>query len=334
MSLICPAHYFSKLDVLETEIAIKMIKDTFERELASSLGLTRVSAPLFVLPGSGLNDDLNGVERAVEFDVPDLQADVQIVHSLAKWKRLALARYGFAPHTGLYTDMDAIRRDEELDNLHSLYVDQWDWEKVILPEERTYENLRATVISIMGALRRTQEMICREYTSLACFLPNTVTFCTSQQLEDEYPELTPKQREDAAAKKYGAIFISQIGSKLKSGIPHDGRAPDYDDWSLNGDLLIWYPVLERALELSSMGIRVDSPTLKKQLTLAGCPERAALPFHKMLLGNRLPLTMGGGLGQSRICMALLEKAHIGEVQASLWPQQMQDDCAASGIHLL
>ena len=289
-NLMLPEHYFSKLDIMETEIAIKLAKDTFERELARALTLTRVSAPLFVRPETGLNDDLNGVERPVQFDILDLGADVQIVHSLAKWKRMALGRYGFAPQTGLYTDMNAIRRDEELDNLHSVYVDQ--------------------------------------------FLPEQISFVTSQQLEDEYPELTPKERENAAAKKYGAVFVSQIGGKLRSGKPHDGRAPDYDDWSLNGDILIWYPVLGRALEISSMGIRVDAAALKRQLETAGCMQRAGLPFHRMLLEDRLPLTMGGGIGQSRICMALLQKAHIGEVQASVWPDDMHDACAASGIHLL
>ena len=333
-NLIRPVSYVAKLDVLPTEIAIKLIKDTFERELSTALNLTRVSAPLFVTPESGLNDDLNGVERPVQFDILELGQDVQIVHSLAKWKRMALARYGFAPHSGLYTDMNAIRRDETLDNLHSVYVDQWDWEKVLLPEERTFENLRATVISIMGALRRTQDAVCEAFPVLNRFLPEQIHFVTSQELEDAYPTLSPKQREDAIAQKYGAVFISQIGGKLKSGVPHDGRAPDYDDWTLNGDILIWYPVLGRALELSSMGIRVDAPALRRQLEIAGCPERAERVFHKMLLEKRLPQTMGGGLGQSRICMALLQKAHIGEVQASIWPQEMAEECAASGIHLL
>ena len=333
-NLILPEHYFSKLDIIETEIAIKLCKDTFERELAGLLNLTRVSAPLFVRPESGLNDDLNGLERPVQFDILDMGADVQIVHSLAKWKRLALSRYGFAPGTGLYTDMDAIRRDEQLDNLHSVYVDQWDWERVITAEERNLETLQDAARAVMTALRRTQNTLADRFTALERFLPGQLTFLTSQQLEDAYPGLTPKEREDAAAERYGAVFIAQIGGKLRSGEPHDGRAPDYDDWSLNGDILIWYPVLGRALELSSMGIRVDPHALRRQLALAGCPERAALPFHRMLLENRLPLTIGGGIGQSRICMALLQKAHIGEVQASVWPEDMQDACAASGIHLL
>lgn len=319
---------------METELAIKLAKDTFERELAHALTLTRVSAPLFVRPESGLNDDLNGVERPVQFDLLDLGADVQIVHSLAKWKRLALSRYGFAPDTGLYTDMNAIRRDEDLDNLHSVYVDQWDWEKVIPPEERNMQLLKDTVREIMNALRKTQNVLADQFSSLERFLPPQITFLTSQQLEDSYPSLTPKQREDAAAEKYGAIFISQIGGKLASGKPHDGRAPDYDDWSLNGDILIWYPVLGRAMELSSMGIRVDAPTLQSQLEISGHTDRAKLPFHKRLLEGSLPLTMGGGIGQSRICMALLQKAHIGEVQASVWSDEMLDACAARGVHLL
>lgn len=319
---------------METEIAIKLVKDTFERRLAQALNLTRVSAPLFVRPETGLNDDLNGVERAVQFDVPEMNADVQIVHSLAKWKRMALARYGFAPGTGLYTDMDAIRRDETLDNLHSIYVDQWDWERVITREERSTGTLYAAVDAILQALRETQNAACDQFTSLERFLPANVTYMTTQELEDAYPDKTPKEREDAAAREYGAVFLSQIGGKLKSGKPHDGRAPDYDDWSLNGDLLIWYPVLDRAVELSSMGIRVDAASMKQQLESAGCMKRAEMPFHSQVLSNALPLTMGGGIGQSRICMILLQKAHIGEVQASVWPDNMIDACAASGIHLL
>lgn len=299
-NLILPKDYTSKLDIIETEIAIKLAKDTFERELASALSLTRVSAPLFVQPETGLNDDLNGVERPVQFDVADIHADVQIVHSLAKWKRMALARYGFRADTGLYTDMNAIRRDEELDNLHSVYVDQWDWERVITAEERTMETLQSAVHAIMGVLHKTQAVLTERFPVLDSYIPEEITFVSSQELEDRYPDLTPKQREDAAAKEYGAVFISQIGGALKSGKPHDGRAPDYDDWSLNGDIIIWYPILNRALELSSMGIRVDAEALRKQLAAAGCEERAQLPFHSMLLEGRLPLTMGGGIGQSRI----------------------------------
>lgn len=333
-NLILPQRYFSKLDIMETEIAIKLVKDTFERSLAKALNLTRVSAPLFVRPETGLNDDLNGVERPVEFDVPEMNAQVQIVHSLAKWKRMALARYGFAPGTGLYTDMDAIRRDETLDNLHSVYVDQWDWERVITREERNMETLYGAVDAILGALRETQNTLCDAYTSLERFLPNEAVHMTTQELEDAYPGMTAKQREDAAAREHGAVFLSQIGGKLKSGQPHDGRAPDYDDWTMNGDLLIWYPVLGRAVELSSMGVRVDAAAMKRQLELADCVKRAEMPFHSQVLSGALPLTMGGGIGQSRICMVLLQKAHIGEVQASIWPDSMMDTCAASGIHLL
>lgn len=333
-NLILPKDYSSKLDIIETEIAIKLAKDTFERELASALSLTRVSAPLFVRPETGLNDDLNGVERPVQFDVAEIHADVQIVHSLAKWKRMALARYGFTAGTGLYTDMNAIRRDEELDNLHSVYVDQWDWEKVITKKERVMETLQNTVHSIMGALHKTQAALQERFPALDCFIPEEIAFVTSQELEDRYPDLTPKQREDTAAKECGAVFISQIGGALQSGKPHDGRAPDYDDWTLNGDIIIWYPVLNRSLELSSMGIRVDADALRRQLELSGCQERAELPFHSMLLEGRLPLTMGGGIGQSRICMALLQKAHIGEVQSSVWPDSMRNACEGYGIHLL
>lgn len=333
-NLILPQQYFPKLDIMETEIAIKLVKDTFERSLAKALNLTRVSAPLFVRPETGLNDDLNGVERPVEFDVPEMGAQVQIVHSLAKWKRMALGRYGFAPGTGLYTDMDAIRRDETLDNLHSVYVDQWDWERVITREERSLNTLYNAVDAILDALRETQCVLCNAFSCLERFLPDRVTFMTTQELEDAYPNMTPKEREDAAAKEHGAVFLSQIGGKLRGGKPHDGRAPDYDDWSMNGDLLIWYPVLGRAVELSSMGIRVDAAAMRRQLETAGCEKRAELPFHRQVLANELPLTMGGGIGQSRICMVLLQKAHIGEVQASIWPDEMLDACAASGIHLL
>lgn len=332
--LILPEGYHSTLDILETERAIKLLKDSFEQNLAQALNLTRVSAPLFVRPESGLNDDLNGVERPVQFDIRELNADVQIVHSLAKWKRLALKHYGFAPQTGLYTDMNAIRRDEDLDNLHSVYVDQWDWEKIITRESRSMSTLEETVRKIFGALVKTEELLCRTYPQIERFLCPDVTFITSQELEDRYPELTPKQREDAVCKEYGTVFIKQIGGALKSGMPHDGRAPDYDDWSLNGDLLVWFPVLDRAFEISSMGIRVDADSLASQLKAAGCEQRRELPFHKALLANELPLTMGGGIGQSRICMLLLQKAHIGEVQASVWPDDMIRACAAHGIHLL
>ena len=331
---ICPSGYSSKLSVYETQIAIKLAKDTFERQLAEGLNLTRVSAPLFVTPQSGLNDNLNGVERPVAFDIPDVGCTVEIVHSLAKWKRMALGRYGFVPGSGLYTDMNAIRRDEVLDNLHSVYVDQWDWEKVITPQQRTLEHSFAAAKIVADTLRRTKQELRRFFPILDMEIPETVTMVSSQELEDRYPQLTPKERENAAAKEYGMVFLTQIGGALKSGKPHDGRAPDYDDWQLNGDLLIWYPLLNQAVELSSMGVRVDPDSLLRQLETAGCPERQNLPFHQQLLSGRLPLTMGGGIGQSRLCMVLLEKAHIGEVQASCWPAQMETECEENGILLL
>ena len=333
-SLTFPSGYHSTLDILQTEIAIKLVKDTFERELAAHLELTRVSAPLFVRPESGLNDDLNGVERPVGFDVPDAGCDVQVVQSLAKWKRFALGRYGLKPGKGLYADMNAIRRDEVLDNLHSVYVDQWDWEKIITREQRNEATLRDTVRKIMSALLCTQHTLIETFPSLTPFIPDDITFISSQQLEDEYPELTPKQREDAAAKKYGAVFISQIGGTLKSGKKHDGRAPDYDDWALNGDIIIWYPVLDRSVELSSMGIRVDAESLRRQVRIAGCEDRLGLPFHKALLEDWLPLSMGGGIGQSRICMVMLGKAHVGEVQSSIWSAGDVAACEEHGIRLL
>ncbi len=329
-----PADYRPALDILQTEIAIKLVKDTFERELALKLHLTRVSAPLFVRKRSGINDDLNGVERPVSFDIADIGEEVEIVHSLAKWKRLALKRYGFGPNTGLYTDMNAIRRDEELDNLHSVYVDQWDWEKIITRETRTPETLRHTVRRVMRALKETEEALHLANPEIEPFIREQVTFLTAQELLDRYPGLTPKERENAAAKEFGTVFVMGIGGTLSNGEPHDGRAPDYDDWALNGDILIWYPVLERAVELSSMGIRVDEEALRRQLALAGCPERAGLPYHRMLLDGELPLTIGGGIGQSRLCMVLLHKAHIGEVQASIWDKETTDACAADAITLL
>ena len=329
-----PEGYRPALDILQTEIAIKLVKDTFERELAQKLHLARVSAPLFVRKNSGINDDLNGVERPVSFDISDIGEEVEIVHSLAKWKRLALKRYNFGPNTGLYTDMNAIRRDEELDNLHSVYVDQWDWEKIITPETRNEETLRHTVRRVMRALKETEEALHRANPEIEPFISEKVTFLTSQELLDRYPGLSPKERENAAAKEYGTIFVMGIGGALSDGKPHDGRAPDYDDWALNGDILIWYPVLDRAVELSSMGIRVNEESLRRQLALAGCPERAKLPFHEMLLNGKLPLTIGGGIGQSRLCMVLLHKAHIGEVQASIWDDETLKACAADAITLL
>ena len=332
--LTIPEHYTPVLGILDTEIAIKLVKDTFERELAASLSLTRVSAPLMVRPETGLNDDLNGVERPVEFDIPAIQSDVQIVHSLAKWKRLALRRYHFAPGTGLYTDMNAIRRDEALDNLHSIYVDQWDWEKVIEKEDRTLETLQSAVRSIVDVCHRTQEALRAAYPALKGAIHPTVTFITAQELLDRYPDLSAKERENTFCREHGTVFIMQIGGKLSNGEPHDGRAPDYDDWSLNGDLLVWSPVIGQAVELSSMGIRVDEETLYRQLALAGCEERASLPFHEALLNSELPLTMGGGIGQSRMCMVMLEKAHIGEVQSAVWSDEMALACEQNGIALL
>ena len=326
--------YENKLSIVDTELAIKLVKDTFERRLAENLHLIRVSAPLFVRPESGLNDDLNGVERPVAFDVPAVDATVQVVHSLAKWKRQALKRYRFEAGHGLYTDMNAIRRDEKLDALHSIYVDQWDWEKIITRETRNEEMLRHTVRRILNALVDTEQALCEAFPQLTAFIEPTVYFITTQELEDRYPDLTPKEREDAVCREHKTVFLMQIGGALKSGQPHDGRAPDYDDWSLNGDLLVWYPVLGHALEVSSMGIRVDEESLARQLQIAGCEERRELPFHKQLLNGELPLTMGGGIGQSRLCMLLLQKAHIGEVQASIWPDDMAAECEKEGIVLL
>ncbi|MBC3514881.1 aspartate--ammonia ligase [Neobittarella massiliensis] len=333
-TLILPKKYRSSLDILQTEIAIKLIKDTFERELAQNLNLTRVSAPLFVAPETGLNDDLNGVERPVSFDILDIGRDVEIVHSLAKWKRMALKKYGFAPDSGLYTDMNAIRRDEGLDNLHSVYVDQWDWEKVITRETRNIYTLKETVNQIVDALYTTQQKLCDAFTQVKPVIPREITFVTSQELEDRWPDLTPKEREDKICQQHKLVFISQIGGKLRLGQPHDGRAPDYDDWALNGDILVWFPVLGRSVEISSMGIRVDSESLRRQLELSGQTKREDLIFHKMLLHDELPLTIGGGIGQSRICMLMLGKAHIGEVQVSVWPPEEIAACTASGIYLL
>lgn len=332
--LTIPNNYQPKLGIIDTELAIKKIKDTFECALAEQLSLIRVSAPLFVKTDSGLNDTLSGIERPVEFDVLDLKTQVQIVHSLAKWKRMALKRYGFSENEGIYTDMNAIRRDEQLDNLHSIYVDQWDWEKVISKEQRNLEYLKNTVRSIMNALKETEQNLLKVYPTLEKIVPDTIFFITSQELENVYPNFTDKQREDAICKEHKAVFIMQIGKILESGKPHDTRAPDYDDWELNGDILLWYPLLNRAVEISSMGIRVDPDSLSKQLALAGVEDRKKLNFHKQLLENQLPLTMGGGIGQSRVCMLLLGKAHIGEVQATLWSQEMFDECLKQGILLL
>ena len=333
--LVIPEGYRSPLTIRETEVAIKEVKDHFERALAKSLHLTRVSAPLFVRPESGLNDNLNGIERPVSFGIREQEdREVEIVHSLAKWKRYALKRYGFHSREGLYTDMSAIRRDEETDNIHSIYVDQWDWEKVISREERNMETLEYTVGKVYSALKETEQFMARRYNYIEAFLPEEITFITSQELETMYPDKTPKEREYHFAKAKGAIFIKQIGKTLASGQKHDGRAPDYDDWELNGDIIVYYPVLDIALELSSMGIRVDEAALARQLKLAGCEERAELDFQKALLHGELPCTVGGGIGQSRICMFYLRKAHIGEVQSSVWPQEIVEAAAEGGICLL
>ena len=330
---VIPQGYSPKLGLRDTEIAIKKVKDFFERDLAIQLNLTRVSAPLFVDRESGLNDNLSGKERPVSFDLLSGE-NFEIVHSLAKWKRYALKEYDFEVGEGLYTDMNAIRRDEETDNIHSLYVDQWDWEKVIRHEDRTEETLRETVRSIYDALRHTENYIIHEYKFIGKLLPKEITFITAEELEERYPTYTDKQREYAAAKEYGAIFLMHIGGALKSGKPHDSRAPDYDDWTLNGDIIVYYPLLDIALELSSMGIRVDEEAMLRQLTIANCLDRKELPFHKALLDGKLPYTMGGGIGQSRLCMFFLRKAHIGEVQSSYWPPETVRICASKGITLL
>lgn len=331
-----PEDYRSILSVYDTQKAIGLMKRLFEDNFAGALNLMRVSAPLFVDGGSGINDNLNGYERPVDFEIAHTGVHCQVVQSLAKWKRLALKRYELYPGKGIYADMNAIRRDEdELDNLHSVYVDQWDWEKVILPENRSLDYLKSTVMDIVGALCDTQATMRAMYPSL-CTLPEIdrrVSFVTSQELEDRWPELTPKQRENAYVKEHPTTFIIGIGAPLRSGKKHDGRSPDYDDWSLNGDIIVWNPVLESAFELSSMGIRVDAEALERQLAICGCPERREMEFHRLLLEGRLPLSIGGGIGQSRLCMFYLRCAHIGEVQVSIWPERMIAECAAHGIHL-
>ncbi len=330
-----PEGYKSPQPIKETEIAIKEVKDYFERALASALNLTRVSAPLFVKPESGLNDNLNGVERPVTFGIKEQDdAEVEIVHSLAKWKRLALREYGFEVGEGLYTDMTAIRRDEETDNIHSIYVDQWDWERIIDKSERNEGTLKETVFRIYMAIKQTEYYICGKYHFMDPFLPNEITFITTQELEDMYPDKTPKERENLIAKEKGAVFLSKIGGALNSGERHDGRAPDYDDWDLNGDILVYYPVLDMALELSSMGIRVDEEALDRQLKISGCEDRASMPFQKDVLEANLPYTIGGGIGQSRICMFFLQRAHIGEVQSSIWPKEVHEIAKANGVNIL
>ncbi len=330
-----PEGYQPALNLKETQIAIKRVKDFFQNQITAELNLRRVTAPLFVTPESGLNDNLNGVERPVKFGIKEQgDKEVEVVHSLAKWKRMALGRYGFGPGEGLYTDMNAIRRDEDTDNIHSIYVDQWDWEKVITKEERTMETLQNVVKSVYDALRVTEKYMANRYDYIECILPEQIFFITSQELEDMYPEDTPREREYKICKLHGAVFISQIGDLLASGQKHDGRAPDYDDWTLNGDILVYYPVTDIALELSSMGIRVDEDSLVSQLEKAGCPERAELPFQKAIINKELPYTIGGGIGQSRICMFFLRKAHIGEVQVSIWPQEDIDYAKEKGVIIL
>ena len=333
-TVIIPKDYHSCLSRYETQEAIGAIKNLMQKKLCMALKLKRVTAPLFVDPAMGLNDDLNGVERPVNFDIPDAGTTAQVVHSLAKWKRYALKHYGFHSGEGLYTDMSAIRRDEDTDNIHSIYVDQWDWEKVISKEERNMETLQYTVRKVYSALKETEDYISRRYNYIEPLLPDDIFFITSQELEDLYPGCDAKEREHRLAKEKGAIFVAQIGKVLASGEKHDGRAPDYDDWELNGDIIVYYPVLDIALELSSMGIRVDEEALARQLKLSGCEDRANLPFQKSLLNRELPYTIGGGIGQSRICMYYLRKAHIGEVQSSLWPDDIYNCALEHGIQLL
>lgn len=333
--LIIPEGYKPILDQRETQRAIKKVKDYFQQELAYGLQLRRVTAPLFVFPESGLNDTLNGYERRVEFTIKDMdEAKVEVVQSLAKWKRMALGKYGVEPGKGLYTDMNAIRRDEEMDNLHSVYVDQWDWEKVITKEQRTEEYLEETVRTIYNAIKNLSDYVNRLYRDIQNEIPNEITFITSQELENAYPDKTPKERENIVAEKYGAVFIEKIGGVLASGEKHDGRAPDYDDWELNGDIILWNDVLQEAFEISSMGIRVDAEAMKRQLEIDGKLDRLEMPFHKGVVDGTIPLSIGGGIGQSRLCMFFLRKAHIGEVQVSVWPEDMIEECAEHDIFLL
>ena len=334
-SIFIPEGYDPKYGIMETEIAIKFVKDFFEKELSSALNLTRISAPLFVKKSSGLNDNLNGVERPVAFETKEVPDEtLEIVHSLAKWKRMALKRYGVPVGQGIYTDMNAIRRDEDMDNTHSIYVDQWDWEKVITKEDRNFDFLKETVRKIYKVFLNTERELSARFEKVKISLPNEVTFITSQELENLYPNLTPEERENEFAKSRGAIFVTQIGKVLASGQRHDGRAPDYDDWELNGDLILWDPALNHSLELSSMGIRVDKDALERQLKELNLEERKELDFHKQLLNGELPLTIGGGIGQSRICMFFLQKAHIGEVQASFWTEDIKKVCRENRINLL
>lgn len=335
MSVIVPKNYKNILDAKQTQYAIEFLRKTFQEKLSASLNLRRVSAPLFVRPETGLNDNLNGVERPVSFDVPAIGGAVcEIVHSLAKWKRMSLGKLGFGVGEGLYTDMNAIRRDEEFDNLHSMYVDQWDWCRVIEKKDRNEETLRETVIKIYGAVKDTQREVCGKYPALSDNLPEEISFVTTQELLDMYPELSPKERENKILREKKAVFLMQIGGKLSNGEKHDGRAPDYDDWSLNGDILVYYPVLDLSFELSSMGIRVDEDALLAQCREAGTEDRLELEFHKAILDRKIPYTIGGGIGQSRLCMFMLGKAHIGEVQSSVWDDETYKICADNKIELL
>ena len=329
-----PEGYAPILELYQTQTAIGDLKQSFQRELATALNLKRATAPLFVDPASGLNDNLNGVERPVSFDIKGVDTVAEVVQSLAKWKRMALMRYGFAPGEGIYTDMNAIRRDEDLDNLHSVYTDQWDWEKVITREQRNIETLKNTVRAIVAAVSYTNDAIKAKFPQLSCRIERDVFFVTAQELEDMYPELSPKERENKIVREHGTVFVMQIGKLLRSGTRHDGRAPDYDDWELNGDILVWNDVIDCAFELSSMGIRVDAESLDRQLSELGADDRRSLTYHRMLLADELPLTIGGGIGQSRLCMLILQKAHIGEVQVSVWDSETVEACERGGIPLL
>lgn len=334
MVTIIPKSYENQLGVLETQKAIKEVKDFFQNNLSEQLNLVRVSSPLFVLPETGMNDNLNGIEKAVDFNIPYINKRAEIVQSLAKWKRFALKKYEIVENAGLYTDMNAIRKDEELDNLHSLYVDQWDWELNIAKKDRTIEKLHEVVEKIYKVFKSCDEFVVNKYPNFEALLPETVTFVSTQELEDEFPHLTPKDREREIVKRYKAVFLTGIGKALNSGEKHDGRSPDYDDWDLNGDFIFYNPLLNDVIELSSMGVRVDEDSLQKQLKIAGEEDRMALNYHKMLMDGELPYTIGGGIGQSRICMFFLRKAHIGEVQVGIWPKGMIEDCKEAGIHLL
>lgn len=335
MNLSVPNNYKSALDVRETQAAIKIIRDTFQYEMESELGLSRVSAPRFVEKSTGLNDNLSGTEKPVSFEMRSLPGStIEIVHSLAKWKRLALHKYNFSTGQGLYTNMDAIRKDEDVDNLHSIYVDQWDWEKIISPEQRTFDTLKYEVEHIFKVIKHLEHDVWYKYPQAVYKLPEKIHFVSTQELLDKYPNLSAKERENAICKELGCVFLSQIGKNLSNGEPHDMRAPDYDDWDLNGDILFWYEPLNCALEISSMGIRVDANSLKSQLEIANATDRTGLDYHQAVLNNKLPLTIGGGIGQSRLCMLLLQKAHIGEVQASIWPKEMLDECAKHNINIL